>query len=984
MRSLTPDKISAATMFRSELAILAFVVTWPVASSAADTVDFVRDVRPIFEKHCYDCHGASRQKSGYRLDVKSVAFEGGDAYAPNILPGKSAESPLLRFVSDPNADLKMPPEGPRLTAAEIGILQRWIDAGAEWPASADTVVLQDKRRHWSFLPVRRPALPETRDALWPRTDIDRFILARLEAEGLRPAVEVEPRVWLRRVCLTLTGLPPSPEQLDAFLPDSGADARERVVEMLLQSPAYGERWAQHWLDVVRYADTHGFEVNTPRDHAWRYRDYVIAAFNDDKPYDRFLTEQLVGDVLEVDAATGFLVASAVLLPGQIGQDDASKRLARQDALDEIVVGTSGAMLALTIGCARCHDHKFDPISQRDYYALQAFFAGVEYGDRPILDAEYHRRQEQARLLTPRIEEIERQLRSCEPPAFTGRTLIIDEQDAEFVTPLKTSNGAGKNPDGSERGHRDDPGADDRVGNLSRGQYTWWDNVAGQDVLAYRPGVEGRFRLWISWGAHGSGVHTRDARYVLDRDGDLATRDDQHELARVDQYYPAGISQGETEKTPLWSGLLDLGPIDWTPGTVLLVRGGDTGTGVTADVIVLQEPSAETAAAQPVLPRFRVPVNPRRNEERFPAVAAKFVRFTTLATIDDDVHEPCLDELEVFATGDLEANIALAKLGTRASSSGDFPDDEAHQLSHINDGQYGNERSWISNQQGGGWVQLELPQTTEIERVVWGRDRNGELEDRLPTEYHIDVSIDGVNWQTVAASNDRLPMGTPHDPLRMLLQDQTQESRDDLRILIDELTPLREKKASLEKPHLVYAGKFREPDETFLLKRGDPEQPGDLIAPAVPAFLRSEPLPAEMTESERRAALARWITAPNHPLTARVMVNRIWQHHFGIGLVETPNDFGWNGAAPSHPELLDWLASEFVRSGWSIKHLQRLIVLSAVYRQSAQIDTAAAERDRDNRLLWRYPSRRLEAEAIRDAMLFLTGELNLQLGGPGFS
>ncbi len=900
MTQLSPPlRTTAVTLTQTQrILLLAAVLTATSTAAAADPIDFVRDVRPIFEQHCDSCHGASKQKSGFRLDVKSVAFQGGDAYAPNILPGKSADSSLLRFVSDPNADVRMPPEGPRLSAAEIETLRRWIDQGAAWPASADQVVLQDKTQHWSYQPVQRTALPETKDAQWPRTEIDRFVLSRLEQEGLRPAPEAESRTWLRRVFLTLTGLPPTPEQVDAFRADTAADARERVVETLLQSPRYGERWGQHWLDVVRYADTHGFEVNTPRDHAWPYRDYVIRAFNEDKPYDQFLTEQLVGDALQADEATGFLVASAVLLPGQIGQDDASKRLARQDSLDEIVVGTSGVMLGLTIGCARCHDHKFDPITQRDYYALQACFAGVEYGDRPIVDAEYQQRQEQAKVLAAKIEGLELQLRACEPSAFTGRTVVIDELDADRVTTFKTANGPGHNPAGTNRGYRDDPGAADRVGNLSRGQYTWWNNVAGEDVCAYRPGVAGKFHLWISWGVHGSGVHTRDARYVLDQDGDPATREDQRELAKVDQYHLAGISLGETEKVPLWSGLLDLGPVEWNESSALIVRGGETGTGITADVIVLQE--AVSDAASDSQPRLRLPVSPLRNDERFPAVAAKFVRFTTLATIDNNRHEPCLDELEVFGPGNPSKNIALADNGTKASSSGNLSESGRHQLRHLNDGQYGNERSWISNQLGGGWVQLELPAVIEIDRIVWGRDRQGKFPDRLPTQYRIEVSTDGVAWQLVASHADRLPLGTPHDPVQLLLQNRPSQSDQDLPKLVAEVARLRSQKSELEKPRLIYGGVFRQPDETFLLKRGDPEQPADRIASAPPAFLQRTPSTPELTEPQRRAELARWITAPENPLTARVMVNRIWQHHFGIGLVETANDFGWNGPPPVTP------------------------------------------------------------------------------------
>jgi mono/diheme cytochrome c family protein len=547
------------------------------APSQAVAVDYVRDVRPILAKHCHACHGPARQRSGLRLDLKAKAFQGGNVYGPAVVAGKPADSPLIQLVSGQHKDRLMPPKGERLAAAEVALLTAWVRQGAGWPDGVDPVLAEDRRNHWSFRPLTRPTPPTVADPAWPRNAIDRFVLARLEKEGLRPAPQADRVTWLRRVSLDLIGLPPTPEQVTAFVQDPGGDAHERIVERLLASPAYGERWAQHWLDVVRYADTHGFEVNTERPNAWPYRDYVIRAFNEDTPYDRFVREQLAGDALGRDAATGFLVTASVLLPGQIGQDAPSMRLARQDALDEIVSNTAQTFLGLSVGCARCHDHKFDPLSQRDYYGMQAFFAGVEYADRP-----------------------------------------------------------------------------------------------------------------------------------------------------------------------------------------------------------LRTPEAEAAR------------------------------------------------------------------------------------------------------------------------------------------------------------------------------------------------------------QAVFAGRFRTPDVTRLLHRGDPEQPGGEVAPTVPAVLGTLTLSKDAPEQHRRQALADWVASPGNPLTARVLVNRVWQGHFGTGLVETPSDFGHNGARPSHPDLLDWLAAEFLRSGWSVKHLHRLIVLSATYRQSGHISPAAQARDADDRLLWRFPSRRLEAEAVRDSMLAVSGRLNRRMGGPGFN
>lgn len=969
-------------------------------AAAAEPVDFELQIRPLLRKHCGQCHGPSEQKSGLRLDARHMAFKGGDG-GPVIIPGNSAESELLRRVVIDDLDERMPPEGPGLTKLAIDLLRRWIDDGATWQETAyDREAAQDKRlNHWSFQP------------LWKLSDdgadhgsnadrtgmVDRFVNEQLVEHKLKPSMRADRRTLIRRLYFDMIGLPPTPEQISKFVANKNPAAFEQLVEQLLDSPRYGERWAQHWLDVVRYADTHGFEVNTPRANAWPYRDYVIQAFNEDKPYDQFVREQLAGDAFQVDAATGFLVAAAVLLPGQIGKDEESKRLARQDALDEMIVGTSATFLGLTIGCARCHDHKFDPVTAKDYYALQAFFAGVSYGDRPLRDAAQREKLAAAGKLAPQIHELTARLQALEPLAFTGRTLIIDEEDQEQVSILKTPNGPGGNPAGISRGYRDDVGGIDRVGNISHGRYTWWNNVPGEDVLTYNPGVAGRFRLWLSWGAHGSGVHTRDARYVLDNDGDLSTITDQQELANIDQYYMAGIAEGSTEQVPLWSGLAYAGSVALEETSRIIVRGGDTGTGITADVIVLQESllprktdSLTRSSAGRIenrrtsLPQLREPVNAQINIERFSAVPAKFLRFTTFETIDNNKHQPCIDELEVFSIANPAINVALASSGTLATSSGNYSETGKHQLKHVNDGKYGNDRSWISNEYGGGWVQLEFPDEFQINRIVWGRDRAGKFPDRLPMRYRIDVSLDGKRWSPVASHIDRVLMGTPYDSSRTLLQNRPSSSDANPAELIAELEALKKLKAELEAVQAVYGGQFNTPQATFVLRRGDPEQRLEEISPAVPGLFGAAPIPENASEQQRRLELAKWVASPENPLTARVMVNRIWQYHFGRGLVASSSDFGLNGTRPSHPELLDWLASEFVASDWSVKHVHRLILLSRTWQQSSYVDPQAAVIDADNKWLWRFPSRRLEGEAIRDSMLSVSGELNLKTGGPGFN
>ncbi len=773
---------------------LAFV---PAGRGTATAIDYVRDIRPILQRHCYPCHAGEQQKSGLRLDIKSEAFKGGEIFGPSIVVGKSIASPLIQFVSNEDAELRMPPEGDRLTAAEISTLAKWVDEGADWPEGVDLASLVDKRDHWSFKPVTSPALPTVKNPAWPRNAIDRFILARLEAEGLEPAPPSNRATWLRRASFDLLGLPPAPEQVEAFVKDEKVDAYEHVLNGLLNSPRYGERWGQHWLDVVRYADTHGFEVNTERPNAWPYRDYVIEAFNTDKPYDSFIREQIVGDLLGEDAATGFLVTASVLLPGQIGKDAPSMRLARQDALDEIVVNISQTFLGLSVGCARCHDHKFDPISQRAYYSMQALVAGVEYAERELHTPEAERLRAEMSRLKVKLGEINQQLARLAPLAHSG---------------------------------------------------------------------------------------------------------------------------------------------------------------------------AE-----------RVAVNARFNTDRFAPVKAKRLRFSITAT---NRLEPCLDELEVF--GPTGQNVALSSAGTTVKSSGDTVVANRHELHHIHDGQYGNARSWMSNEKGKGWVELEFAEEQLLERVAWGRDRNGEFDDRLAIDYRIEVADDSGEWKLVADASDRLPYDQEETaPIPFSTAGLSAEDAKTTYRLLAQKRTLTEQVLGGEVGQTAFVGNFRAPDDIHLLARGDPEQPKDRVAPAVLEALGSTTLPVDAPDQQRRVTLSEWIASPHNPLTARVMVNRIWQGHFGIGLVETASDFGRTGAAPSHPELLDWLTTEFIRSGFSVKRMHRLIVLSATYRQSSEPSEIVAAKDADVRFLWKFPSRRLEAESIRDSILVVSGRLSLKMGGPGY-
>lgn len=767
-------------------------------STWAEPIDFVRDVRPILQKHCYACHAGEVRKSGLRLDVRSEAFQGGELYGESIVAGHAEESPLWQFVGDEDADLRMPPEGPMPSAQEIATLRDWIQQGAKWPEGVDEVTLDDPSDHWSFHPIQSPAVPSVTNTQWPLSEIDHFVLAQLESKGLSPNGPASRADWLRRVTFDLIGLPPTQKEWEAFQNDDSEHAYERVVDRLLDSPRYGERWAQHWLDVVRYADTHGFEVNTERPNAWPYRDYVIEALNQDVPYDQFVREQLAGDAMHADAATGFLVTASVLLPGQIGKDEASKRLARQDSLDEIVTNIGTSFLGLTIHCARCHNHKFDPISQRDYYEMQAFVSGVEY------------------------------------------------QDREFEIPL---------------------------GDMQRDQLKRWSQ-----------------------------------------------RRDEITMQLASSVVPSN-----------------------------------------------------SESARPM-------VNSYENIDRFDPVRTQQVRFQVKAT---NRHEPCIDELEIYNVDGV--NVALAELGSTLKSSGNNVSPNRHELRLINDGRYGNSSSWMSSEVGGGWVTVEFAQPQLIEQVVWGRDRLGKFSDRLAIEYAIEVRDETGKWISVASSVNREPFDqkkNQHAPIA--LDTLSEAERAEVRQLLHEKEELKQKLGQLEDSRAVFAGTFRSPDEIRILGRGSPEMPKELVSPAVPKLLGDTNLDQDSAEGKRRQTLADWIVSETNPLTARVMVNRIWQGHFGFGMVETANDFGHNGVAPSHPELLDWLSAEFMRNDWSMKEMHRQIVLSATYRQSSDFNRAASAIDSDNRLLWRYPPQRMMGEVIRDSILAINENLNLEMGGPGYS
>ena len=652
--------------------------------------------------------------------------------------------------------------------------------------------------HWSLKPVRRPVPPALGQAQRPANAVDSFVFAKLAKGGLAPSRLAGRPVLIRRLHLVMLGMHPSPGEVAAFVNDPQPDAWERLVDRVLDDPRLGERWAQHWLDVIRYAETHGFETNQERPNAWPFRDWVVDALNHDLPYDQFVRGQLAGDALGSSTGTGFLVAGPYDLVKS--QDINLTLMQRQNELDGMINTTGTTFLGLTLGCARCHDHKFDPVTQRDYYSLQAIFAGVNHAER-----------------------------------------MIDQK--------------------------------------------------------------------------------RDPALAMEQAA-LESR----------------VDSAKKELTLLEAGI----------------------------------------------PRFKPPVNTRGNEEVFEPVPARFIRFNIARA---NRAEPCVDELEIFAEG---KNVALASAGARATASGVYLDgsNPIHQLALVNDGRYGNSRSWIANSSTNAWVQIELAKPATIGRIKWARDREGRYNDRLAVEYTFEVATEPGQWRTVASSADRPPTGDgTQTKLEYLLAhlkgEEATKVRQLAKCLAGDEQRLGEIHAAMRRT--VYAGTFRQPEVTHVLHRGDPLAKRDEVGPdGIGALGGALGLAPNAPEQQRRLKLAQWITTPDNPLTARVIVNRVWKHHFGTGLAATLNDLGVNGVRPTHPELLDWLAAELVSSGWSLKRIHRLILTSRAWRQSSQPRKEALAVDGGSRFLWRFPPRRLEAEVIRDNILLATGTLDSRMGGPGFS
>ncbi len=842
------------------LCLVIAVVAGASSSSHGDgpnaAATFRTRLAPLLTERCAVCHHRGKREGGLSLQTRADWLAGGES-GPVIEPGDADASLLVDYVS--GEDPEMPQQGDPLTDEEVHLLRQWIDAGAPWPKNLE--LKPDPLNWWSLRPLQPVAVPpvEPRFRSWVINPIDAFVVRRLAAAGLTPSPVADRRTLIRRLSYDLIGLPPTPEEVRAFVADERPDAYQRLVDRLLSSPHYGERWARHWLDVVHYGETHGYDKDKPRPHAWPYRDYVIRSLNSDKPYSRFILEQLAGDVIAPEdpqalVATGFLSAGPWDFIGhvELSEEKLDGKIARNLDRDDMVTNTLQTFASLTVGCARCHDHKFDPVNQEDYYSLQAVFAAIDRVDRTY-DADPETARTRRRLLKQQTELAE-------------RVAVVERKLAEAAGPM-------------------------------------WKHVARlREIRSQSPALRRQ-----AFGFHSGIEAAPDTRKWVQIDlGQSRTIQQVVIYPCHDDYNNIGDGFGFPVR---WKVLLGNTP---TPNSTWLT------------IADYSQVDFANPGVQPVTIRI-------------PPQKARFVRIeaTRLALRKGDY---ILALAEVAVHDETGRNVALGAVVTSLDSIEAPP---RWRRDNLTDGIY-------YGQPDRHWKQ-------------W-RDESAQRELRLAERGGGDA-----NWQTWI------------------------ELRTRLKQVSDNLAALPPQQRAYVGMAFRGTGNFRgtggKPRDIFVLARGDVRSPLKRVGPGVPPLLRGVPcrfqLPEDAPEGMRRLRLAQWLIRPDHPLTWRSIVNRIWLYHFGQGIVETPNDFGRMGGKPSHPELLDYLALRFQESGGSWKDLHRLIVTSATYRQQVASRPSAVAVDAGNRLLWRANRRRLEAEAVRDSLLVFAGRLDRSMYGPSF-
>ncbi len=856
---------------------VAILLVFAAPSPAAPRVDFARDVLPLFKARCFSCHDNRKNKAGLRLDLRAGALRGGESGKPAVVPGDSGKSELIRRITSDDDEIVMPSTGERLSADQVKLLKDWIDGGAAWP---DALAGDGKAGHWAFRPPVRPPLPKVRNETWPRNPIDRFVLARLEKEGLAPSPEADRTTLIRRLSLDLLGLPPAVADVDAFLADKSERAYEKLVDRLLSSPHYGERWGRLWLDAARYADSDGFEKDKSR-QVWFYRDWVVAALNRDLPYDRFIIEQLAGDLLAAETqarsasdgkaiqdqivATGFLRNSMINEEGGIDPEQF-----RMEAMFDRMDAIGKAVLGLTIQCGQCHSHKFDPLTQQEYYRLFAFLNNDHEANVAVYTAEEQMRR--ADILR-KIHEREADLRH-------------------------------RRPDWRERMH------------------AWEDKVKNDQP---------------AWVVLRPSVHPESdggQKYLPMADGSF-------------------LAQGYAP----------------TKHTVRMTVRTDIQKITAFRLEMLNDPNlplggpGRSVKGTGALTEFKVQAAPANNPGK-----AEWVKFVK-ATADVNPPETPLDPFFDDKSG-------KRRVTGPVSFALDGKDETAWGID-VGPGRRNVPRKAVFlaekpiSHPGGTVLTFHLSQN----HGGWNSDDNqnhnlGRLRLSLTTKPGAEADpLPARIRQILAQPRDRR---TPAEEAAVF---------SCWRTTVAEWKEVNERIEALWKQHPEGSSQLvlqprDQPRETHVLKRGDFLKPAAKVTAGVPAFLHPLPPGAPPT----RLTFARWLVDRRSPTTARTLVNRVWQTYFGTGIVETSEDLGTQSPPPSHPELLDWLAVEFMERGWSLKTLHRLIVCSSTYRQSSRVTPELYNRDPMNRLLARGPRFRVEAEAVRDVALAVSGLLNPKIGG----
>ena len=1012
------------------------------SSYADDGAEFFeKRIRPIFVEHCYKCHSAEAEKvkGGLLLDSKEGLLKGGDS-GPVIIFGKPDESLLIKAVRYDDKDLQMPPAkaGGKLSPDQINDLITWIKMGAPDPRqqgepktakiSAPAYDYEAARKLWAFHVAEKPTVPKVKNAKWAKSPIDNFVLAKLEEKGLQPAKPADKRTLIRRATFDLIGLPPTPKEIDDFLADKSPDAFAKVIDRLLASPHYGERWGRHWLDVVRYADSVDSRVTGGAEdfaEAWRYRDWVVNSFNRDLPYDQFVIQQIAGDLLpppETDGIdTNAVIATGMYAIGNWGNGDADKDKILTDIADDAVDVTGRAFLGLTLACARCHDHKFDPIPTADYYSLAGIFfsshiipklspkgSGESMLRIPLVSkAEMARRKQRE----ARMGELEKEIERIQDEQISAMAKVELARTAEYLQAVLNKSGSVRSPgtphlDRLPFGRGEETVADAVT---SRSQPETRSSAPDANLLSPARGEdkgEGSalaehtaigssrnlepsvLKRWIDFlGGQNAGIMSQPVRDLLGNKGLFAWRN----AANADT--PSVVANSTdveasflTIKLPAHRIAIHPSPKNgvaaaWKSPVAgkVQIRGRvvdvdpNCGDGIDWELVRISRGVSESMAKGAI---------PSGGMEQFIGKAGE---------LSCDVKAGDFLQVIVGPKGGYECDTTMIELEVAETEGqkrvwnlnqdvlADFLASNPHADS------FGNADVWYFRDLADS--QIDVPAGSGFAKL-FELQQGKQINTNELSKVAALIQQELVEGKTKSKGYDSFiaPRGAFWSPLRNDEKLFTSAARDAVAKCKTELAELRsnpppavENANGLQEggvPESPHAGVH----DVKIHVRGRYDRLGEVAPRQFPRLLAGD-AQAPITEGSGRLQLAKWIGSADNPLTARVMVNRIWQHHFGEGIVRTPNNWGKLGTPPTHPELLDYLAHRCIESGWSIKAMHRALMLSTTYQQSSVPNTATLKADPDNKLFGHMNRTRLEAETLRDSVLAVSGSLDEILGGP---